>query len=155
MVLCWECSQDYLKHTGKTAKPSIKLLLKNRLTMVQKGDLMFAFQKLKIYQLSKELVLYNYKLVKKFPVEEKYALVQQMNRAAVSIPSNIAEGTSRRSKKDKAHFINISYGSLMELICQMEIALELNYISDNEFDDFSKMARNLAVKMSNFQKAIA
>jgi len=116
---------------------------------------MFAFQKLKIYQLSKELVLYNYKLVKKFPVEEKYALVQQMNRAAVSIPSNIAEGTSRRSKKDKAHFINISYGSLMELICQMEIALELNYISDNEFDDFSKMARNLAVKMSNFQKAIA
>jgi len=123
--------------------------------MVQKGDLMFAFQKLKIYQLSKELVLYNYKLVKKFPVEEKYALVQQMNRAAVSIPSNIAEGTSRRSKKDKAHFINISYGSLMELICQMEIALELNYISDNEFDDFSKMARNLAVKMSNFQKAIA
>ena len=116
---------------------------------------MFVFQKLKIYQLSKELVLYNYKLVKKFPVEEKYALVQQMNRAAVSIPSNIAEGTSRRSKKDKAHFINISYGSLMELICQMEIALELNYISDNEFDDFSKMARNLAVKMSNFQKAIA
>ncbi|MBG0763762.1 MAG: four helix bundle protein [Tissierellales bacterium] len=115
---------------------------------------MFAFQRLKIYQLSKELVLYNYNLVKKFPREEKYALVQQMNRAAVSIPSNIAEGTSRKSNKDKAHFINISYGSLMELICQMEIALELNYISDNEFEKFSKMARNLSVKMSNFQKSI-
>jgi four helix bundle protein len=115
---------------------------------------MFAFQRLKIYQLSKELVLYNYKLVRKFPSEEKYALVQQMNRAAVSIPSNIAEGTSRRTNKDKAHFINISYGSLMELICQMEIALELNYITDNEFDKFSKLARNLSVKMSNFQKSI-
>ncbi|HCX03473.1 MAG TPA: four helix bundle protein [Clostridiales bacterium] len=115
---------------------------------------MFAFQRLKIYQLSKELVLYNYNLVKKFPREEKYALVQQMNRAAVSIPSNIAEGTSRRTNKDKAHFINISYGSLMELICQMEIALELNYITDNEFDKFSKLARNLSVKMSNFQKSI-
>jgi four helix bundle protein len=115
---------------------------------------MFAFQRLKIYQLSKELVLYNYNLVKKSPREEKYALVQQMNRAAVSIPSNIAEGTSRRTNKDKAHFINISYGSLMELICQMEIALELNYITDNEFDKFSKLARNLSVKMSNFQKSI-
>jgi len=115
---------------------------------------MFVFQRLKIYQLAKEIVLSNYKLVKKFPSEEKYALVQQMNRAAVSIPSNIAEGISRKSNKDKAHFINISYGSLMELICQMEIALELNYISDEEFNNFTKMARNLSVKMSNFQKTI-
>ena len=84
---------------------------------------MFGFQKLQIYQLAKEIVKYNYKLTKKFPSEEKFALMQQMNRSAVSVPSNIAEGTSRKSNKDKAHFINIAYGSLMELICQMEIEL--------------------------------
>lgn len=111
---------------------------------------MFGFQKLQIYQLAKEIVKYNYKLTKKLPNEEKFALVQQMNRAAVSIPSNIAEGTSRKSNKDKAHFINISYGSMMELVCQMEIALELGYIEQSEYDEFVKMTKNLSVKMSNF-----
>lgn len=115
---------------------------------------MFSFQKLQIYQLSKEIVKYNYKITKKFPSEEKYALIQQMNRAAVSVPSNIAEGTSRRSDKEKAHFINISYGSLMELVCQMEISLELEYIEQGEYDEFIRMARNLAVKLSNFLKTI-
>jgi four helix bundle protein len=111
---------------------------------------MFSFQKLEIYQLAKEIVKYNYKLTKKFPSEEKYALVQQMNRAAVSIPSNIAEGVSRRSIKEKVHFINVSYGSLMELICQMEIAYELNYIDEKEYKQFTQTAKNLSVKMSNF-----
>lgn len=115
---------------------------------------MFGFQKLKIYQLAKEIVKYNYKLTRKFPSVEKFALVQQMNRAAVSVPSNIAEGTSRKSNKDKAHFINISYGSLMELVCQMEIALELEYIEQSEYDEFIKMVKNLSVKMSNFVRTM-
>ncbi len=55
---------------------------------------MFGFQKLEIYNLSKEIVKDTYRLVKKFPSEEKFALAQQMTRAAVSVPSNIAEGTS-------------------------------------------------------------
>lgn len=115
---------------------------------------MFGFQKLQIYQLAKEIVKYNYKLTKMFPSEERFALVQQMNRAAVSIPSNIAEGTSRKSNKDKAHFINISYGSLMELVCQMEISLELGYIEQGEYDEFVRMVKNLLVKMSNFLRTM-
>lgn len=115
---------------------------------------MFGFQKLQIYQLAKELVKYNYKQTKTFPSEEKFALVQQMNRAAVSVPSNIAEGTSRKSNKDKAHFINIAYGSLMELVFQMGIALELGYIEQSEYDEFVKMVKNLSVKMSNYLKTI-
>lgn len=62
---------------------------------------MFGFQKLQIYQLAKELSKYIYKLTKNLPSEEKFALVQQMNRAAISVPINIAEGTSRNSNKDK------------------------------------------------------
>jgi len=115
---------------------------------------MFSFQKLEIYNLAKEIVKDTYRLVKKFPSEERFALSQQMNRAAVSVPSNIAEGTSRKSNKDKAHFINIAYGSLMELVCQMEIALELGYIERKEYDEFVKMVKNLSVKMSNYLKTI-
>ncbi|WP_373899180.1 four helix bundle protein [Haloimpatiens sp. FM7315] len=115
---------------------------------------MFGFQKLQIYQLAKEIVKYNYKLTNKFPSLEKYALVQQMNRAAISVPSNIAEGTSRNSNKDKAHFINIAYGSLMELVCQMEISLEMEYIDQNEYEEFIAMVKNLSVKMSNYLKTI-
>lgn len=115
---------------------------------------MFGFQKLQIYQLAKEVVKYNYKLTETFPNEEKFALVHQMSRAAVSVPSNIAEGTSRKSNKEKAHFINIAYGSLMELVCQMEISFELGYINQSEYDQFIKMVKNLSVKMSNYLKTI-
>ena len=115
---------------------------------------MFGFQKLEIYQLGKAIVKYNYKLTKEFPESEKYALAQQMNRSAVSIPSNIAEGVSRKTNKDKAHFVNMSFGSLMELACQMEIALELSYINQIEYDDFVKAAKNLSVKMSNFNRSL-
>lgn len=115
---------------------------------------MFGFQRLEIYSLGKEIVKDIYGFIKRFPSEEKYALALQMSRSAVSIPSNIAEGTSRKSSKDKAYFINIAYGSLMELICQMEISLELGYIAQKEYDEFAIRAKNLAVKLSNYVAAI-
>ena len=113
---------------------------------------MFRFQKLKVYTLAKEIVIYNYKLTKSFPDQERYSLVQQMNRAAISIPSNIAEGTSRNSIKDRIHFINIAYASLMELTCQTEIALDLKYINLDEYNEFINKSKNLSVKLSNFMK---
>ena len=72
-----------------------------------------------------------YALVKTFPVEEKYALGDQMRRAVVSVTSNIAEGSGRQSLKDQAHFLELSYGSLMEVMSQLDLALDLNFI-DNE-----------------------
>ncbi len=104
--------------------------------------LYFSFQKLEIYQLSKELVKDIYKLSSSFPSDEKYALVQQINRAAVSVVSNIAEGTSRNGSQEKIHFINVSYSSLMEIVCQTEIALELGYLTKDAFENISKMAKN-------------
>ena len=115
---------------------------------------MFRFQKLEIYHLAKDLVKKNYQLIKKFPSEEKFVLIQQMNRAAISVPSNIVEGVSRYSDKEKIHFLSISYGSLMELICQMEISLELKYINQVEYDDFIKNAKILSIKISNFINAL-
>jgi four helix bundle protein len=104
--------------------------------------LYFSFQKLEIYQLSKELVKDIYKLSSSFPSDEKYALVQQINRAAVSVVSNIAEGTSRNGSQEKIHFINVSYSSLMEIVCQTEIAFELGYLTKDAFENISKMAKN-------------
>lgn len=91
---------------------------------------MYRFNKLEVYKLSRELIKENYKLTRKFPKLESYSLVQQMNRSSVSIASNIAEGTARNGNKDKKHFINISYSSLMELVCQLEVSYDLGYISE-------------------------
>ena len=111
----------------------------------------FGFQKLEIYQLAKELVLENYRNTKTFPENERYALIQQMNRAAISIPSNISEGYARDSVKDKCHFLNIAYVSMMELVCQYEISKELEYIDEENFKKFSNAAYKLAIKISNFR----
>jgi len=111
----------------------------------------FGFKSLDIYKLAKELVLENYKITRKFPSGEKFALSQQMNRSSISISSNIAEGYSRSSVKDKIHFINIAYGSLMELTCQFEIANDLGYLSKDELENYNEQAKNLAVKISNFK----
>ena len=116
--------------------------------------MVFGFQRLEIYKLSKEIVKYNYKLTSRFPNGEKFCIVQQMNRAAISVSSNIAEGTSRNSNKEKVHFINIAYGSLMELVCQMDISLDLGYIEESEYNKFIKMVKNLSVKMSNYIRAV-
>ena len=75
-----------------------------------------------------------YALLKQFPDDERFALCGQIRRAAISIPSNIAEGMARMSNKDQSHFLNIAYGSLMELYAQLDIAYDLGYINQNEYD---------------------
>ena len=115
---------------------------------------MFSFQKLEIYQASKALVKSIYRLLENFPQTEKYALCDQIRRAVVSISSNIAEGISRISPKEKAHFIEIAYGSLLETICQLEIAQELEYISIGQLENMQKEFEKLAIKLSKFRKSL-
>ena len=92
----------------------------------------FGYRKLIAYQKAKEVVKRTYKLLKKFPSEERYAMCDQLRRASVSVTSNIAEGVNRFSVKDKAHFIEMAYGSLMEVSSQFEIAEELDYITADD-----------------------
>ena len=79
---------------------------------------MNSFRKLNVYIRAKELVREVYELIKKFPREEQYALCDQLRRAVISVPSNIAEGSGRQSAKDQMHFYTIAYGSLMEVLSQ-------------------------------------
>ena len=92
----------------------------------------FFYRKLKLYQHAMVLLEDVYQLTKKFPSTELHGLTNQIQRAAVSIPSNIAEGMGRFSIKDRIRFIDISNGSLMEVMCQLEVAHRLGYISDEE-----------------------
>ena len=114
------------------------------------GEIVFRFQKLDIYDLALDLVKDSYSLTRTFPAEERFALVPQMNRAVVSVPSNIAEGISRGTRKDQVHFLNISYGSLMELACQSDISCMLGYITDRQRKELSAKINNLAIKINNF-----
>ena len=92
----------------------------------------FGYRKLIAYQKGKEVVKRIYQLLKKFPADERYAMCDQLRRASVSITSNIAEGINRFSVKDKAHFVEMAYGSLMEVSSQFEIAEELGYVSSED-----------------------
>ena len=101
----------------------------------------FSYRQLDAYRKAKEFVIYVYALLKQFPKEEQYALCDQLRRAAISIPSNIAEGMGRISVKEQIHFIEIAFGSLNETMCQLELAYELNYISQEDLlasEDFTK-----------------
>src|ERR1700680_2730795 len=82
----------------------------------------YAFEKLRVWQAARELAREIYLKTSKFPQREIYGLTSQCNRAAVSIAANLAEGSSRRSRKDQAHFSEIAYGALMELACLLILA---------------------------------
>jgi four helix bundle protein len=104
---------------------------------------------LDIWKLGIELVKEIYILTKKFPASEQYCLVSQLRRCAVSIPSNIAEGAARSSKKEYIQFLYIALGSLSELETQLIISKELKYMSDSEvFEKIEKLRR----KALNFIK---
>ncbi|MBM3933314.1 MAG: four helix bundle protein [SAR202 cluster bacterium] len=91
-----------------------------------------SYRDLRVWQGGIELVQYIYALTKTFPNSETYALASQMQRAAVSVPSNIAEGYARSGAKENVRFIAISQGSLAELDTQLEIARRLGYLTADE-----------------------
>ncbi len=99
------------------------------------------------------LVLKTYSLTKLFPKEELFTLTSQIRRSVVSITSNIAEGFSRSTSKDKRYFYIISKGSLSELDSQMFIAKDLGYISINQYIDYSKQSEKVGKLLSGLIKS--
>lgn len=91
----------------------------------------FSFEKLNIWQKSRQLLVVIYKLTKSFPDEERFGLISQMRRSSVSVSLNIAEGSGRHSAKDKARFTEIAYSSLLELLNQLILSHDLELITEN------------------------
>lgn len=94
----------------------------------------YSFESMKAWQEARRLVVEVYRLLDDFPKLEQYALCDQIRRAIVSVPSNLAEGSGRISIKEQLHFYEISYGSLMEAYNQLIIAVDLNYIDKSNLE---------------------
>lgn len=116
----------------------------------------YSFEKLMVYQTARKLVKKVYILLRRFPTEERYGLCDQLRRSIVSVPSNIAEQSGRTSIKEKVHFLEIAYGSLMEAYCQLDLAFDLGYITKEElapiknlFFDTSRLILGLKKSLSN------
>ena len=114
---------------------------------------LFGYRRLIAYQKAKEVVKRTYVLQKKFPAEERWALCDQLRRASVSITSNIAEGVNRYSVRDKVRFLEMAYGSLMEVSSQFDIAEELGYITTEDRISMDELIREVARLISGLQKS--
>jgi four helix bundle protein len=96
-------------------------------------------QKLSVYKISKDIVLECYRLTKQLPAEEKFGMISQIRRAALSIHLNIAEGASRKSSLERRRFYEIARGSLIEIDAALDIADKLGYLSNREIDPLGKL----------------
>lgn len=111
----------------------------------------YSFETLKVWQEARKLVVTVYKHIDNFPNFEKYSLCDQLPRAIISVPSNIAEGSGRTSLKEQVHFIEIAYGSLMESYNQLIIATDLNYIDVQSLDRIRPDIDNVARMLNGLQ----
>lgn len=111
----------------------------------------FSFEKLEVWQLARNLTIEIYRHTVNFPQEEKYLLTSQLRRAAVSVASNLAEGSTRTSEKDKAHFTTVAFSSLMEVFNHLIITVDLGYLKNEDLIKYRKQIQTLSVKLSNLK----
>ena len=114
----------------------------------------FYFRRLDVYRNAKQLSRLIYELLSKYPAEERFALCSQLRRAVTSIPINIAEGFGRFSSKEKAHFIEIAFGSVTEVLCEIELSLDEGYISQEEFKQVEERLSVIGKQLSGLHSSI-
>jgi four helix bundle protein len=118
------------------------------------GSRGFRFERLEAWQLARAFNRSVYRVSRGFPKEEAFALTSQIRRASVSVSSNIAEGSGRNSDADFAHFLEIAYGSLMEVVSQLYLALDEKYLGETAFRALADEADMLAGKIAALTKAL-
>src|ERR1700687_1242876 len=116
---------------------------------------MFNFEKLDVWQKAIDFADFIYSATRDFPIEERFGLTNQMRRAAVSISSNIAEGTSRMSQADFARFIEIATGSVFEVVSQSFIGRRQDFLNEEGFGAMYKAADEIGRMLSGLRKSLA
>lgn len=119
------------------------------------GEIMgyiYSFENLDVWKIAKDFVIKLYRITNNFPDCEKFGIILQIRRAAVSVASNLAEGNSRTTNKDQAHFTQMAYGSMMEIVCQLIISKELGYLSKNDYDLLRDKAEEITNKLNALKK---
>ena len=114
----------------------------------------FTFEKLQVWQKARILVKEVYKLIDRFPNSEKYALANQLGRAVVSVPSNIAEGCGRPSLRERTHFYEIAYGSLMESYTQLTLASDIGFIAEEDLQAIKPLFEEISRMLSGLRKSL-
>jgi four helix bundle protein len=109
---------------------------------------------LEVWKRSLDFVTKMYKITANFPADEKFGLVSQMRRAAVSIPSNIAEGAARNSKKEFINFLHIAQGSTAELETQILISWNLNFVTQSQAQPLLKELEEISRMIIGLQKSL-
>jgi len=108
----------------------------------------YSFEKLEVWKEAKELTKLIYKISSTFPNEEKFGITSQLRRASISIASNIAEGSARKTNKDKAHFTTIAFSSAVEVLNQIIIVHELDYISSKDYTSIRHKIESITNKLN-------
>ena len=114
----------------------------------------FYYRKLEVYKKAKALSHQVCQLIKTFPVEERFSLCDQLRRAVMSVPINIAEGFGRFSSKEKAHFIQIAFGSLNEVMCELELSYDEAYITQEQLNNMEKEILSVKKQLSVLHRSI-
>ena len=113
----------------------------------------YSFEKLACWQHARQLAVWTYQVTKNFPAEEKFGIVSQMRRASVSVASNIAEGTSRKTNKDQSHFSTIAYSSTIELLNDLIIANDLKLLSTELYEEGRGMIEKQTLLIATLRKS--
>ncbi len=113
----------------------------------------YSFERLEIWDDIRNLVKGIYKITGKFPDKERFGLSNQIQRAVISVSSNIAEGSSRTSYKDQAHYTQIAYGSLLEVISQLTAAYDLNYIDQEKYISVREEIDQLSPRLASLRNS--
>jgi four helix bundle protein len=112
----------------------------------------YSFEKLEVWHDSRELTKMIYNITKGFPDDERFGLTSQIRRSAISVSSNIVEGSYRSSGKDKSNFMTFAYSSLMELLNQTIASLDLNYISVDQYNVLRTQIEKISNKLNSLTK---
>jgi len=117
-------------------------------------ETVFTFEKLEVWHKSIDFADEVYRLTKRFPDEERFGLTSQMRRAAVSVASNVAEGSARYSRNDFARFIEIATGSLFEVVTQATIGRRQNYLTETEYRNLYAAAETQGKMLSGLRRSL-
>lgn len=122
---------------------------------MSKGQALKSYKDLIVYQKAYNLTIEVYKETRGYPDEERYGLISQMRRSAVSIPSNIAEGYRRRHVKEYLQFLHISYGSCGELETLISLSFDLGFINNENFEKLNKLQEEVSKLLHGLIKSLA
>jgi four helix bundle protein len=114
----------------------------------------FSFERLEVWRDAKALTVEIYTITKDFPDEEKFGLVKQIRRAIISVSSNIAEGSGRTSPKDQAHFYQMAFSSLLDVLSQLLISIELGFINKDKEIQLHEQIIKISNKLNSLRKSI-